>query len=168
LVPWTSLSTPNTPGLRPSELSSSPGIALIFQPKLPLSRSPTKPTRLSNGASAASSPGKSRVPTALPEGLVRGGTFCSPGLFDLSGSLPLRPLRKVSLFPRSPLALTLQIPHETCPDEPQGLPTEKLGISPFRAPARLAFRPTAPTTFLKNEPPAGYFFTSDPHPSRET
>jgi hypothetical protein len=42
-------------------------------------------------------------------------------------------------------------------------------LSPFlrRAPARLAFPPTAPATFSNDEPPADYFFLAEPLSSYE-
>jgi hypothetical protein len=64
------------------------------------------PSRLGRGASAVSSRSRSRTPFCFPEGLVRGGAACSPGLFDLSGSPVATPDSKFlsSKLPSRPFA----------------------------------------------------------------
>jgi hypothetical protein len=73
------LSAPNTPGLRPPELSSSRMIDPGFPQSLSALALPTKTSRPPPGAPTASSHPKSRVPLA-PGWLPRVGTSCSPGL----------------------------------------------------------------------------------------
>jgi hypothetical protein len=81
------LSAPNTLGLLPSELFSSPAVERAFQLLLSTLALIKKTSRLSLRASAASSGQSDRPLPLLPEGLVRVRGSCSPGTFDLSGSL---------------------------------------------------------------------------------
>jgi hypothetical protein len=63
------------------------------------------PLRPRTDAPTASSHEKSCAPLLQPNGLDRVGAYCSPGLYDLSGSQIPWPTSKASPFQRRPLAL---------------------------------------------------------------
>jgi hypothetical protein len=95
--PWESLSTPNAPGLPPSELFSFSVIIRLFRTGLPpLLRFPTKPEGLRAGTSAAYSHGKSRTPYRTLKFFIQVGARCSPGVSDLLGFPHLRPTPKTA------------------------------------------------------------------------
>jgi len=98
-----SLSTPNTLGLLPSELSSH----TVIEPSFPMTLSTpalgykTHP-RPRNRAPAASSHPMSRTPLRSPCRLSRGGAFlCSPGLSGLSDPPDSMPTEKLLPSPSS-------------------------------------------------------------------
>jgi hypothetical protein len=75
-----------------------------FGSNVPLLRFLTKPGSLVRRSSGLILP-KKLCSSMQPEGLVRVGALCSPGLSDLSGSPALRPISKVSIFQNAPRVL---------------------------------------------------------------
>jgi hypothetical protein len=65
-IPWRSLSTPNAPGLRSSELSSSQVVESPSRATLSALALPGKTSRPHPGASTACSHSKSRAPSCSP------------------------------------------------------------------------------------------------------
>jgi hypothetical protein len=143
--PWKSLSTPNTLGLSPSELSSSKVIEKRFPFSLPLLRLVSKPPRLKNLAPTASSHSESRIP-CCPRRFNSGQDPCSLGL-PASGALPPSKTDSKLLSPSLPSRLFL---------EPDLTIKSKRDLRVFSS-GRLGLLPPwgapAPLTFLTNRMP---------------
>jgi hypothetical protein len=122
LNPWEPLSTPDTLGVRPSELFSSSTIdEESFLSPLPPSLFRTKPTRLGTGAPAVSPRRRSRAPFCFPEGLVQGRAYMLSWAFRPPGlSRSTSPPGSVSLLV-TPLVLSSGQPHGDPKAEPQGV-----------------------------------------------
>jgi hypothetical protein len=75
-------------------------------------------------------PPRSRVPFCCPEVLRRGGTFCSLGLWGLSGSPSASARQKASPFPPSPPVLRSLRPRDLKDPEPQGFFSKAAWLSP--------------------------------------
>jgi hypothetical protein len=103
--PGKPLSAPNALGVHPPELSSSSVIERSSRISLSALALSYKTPKNLVAALQRLDPTEKAVPLIAPEGLVRVGTSCSPGSFNLSGALHLKSQRKVSLFPATPLAL---------------------------------------------------------------
>jgi hypothetical protein len=136
--PWKPLSAPNAPGLRPSELSSSPGIERMFPPSLPLLRFPNKPLGLLPALQRLHPPGKAVLLVAL-ECLVRVGGSALLGLRPRGLSLR-RTSEEASPF-SSPLS-SFESNHlsMTRPRNPRVLLSAARRFLPKKAPARRTFR----------------------------
>jgi len=140
LGPRGSLSTLNALGVPPSELSSSPAVESRFPKTLPRLHFRKKPLQLLSCASVASSHRKSRVPSALSEGLIRSGTPGSPGVSRLPGPPPILSRKRASPSFPSPRALRVQEPYDPQTPEPQGFPSRTgRPFPPKGAPSCLAF-----------------------------
>lgn len=110
-------------------------------------------------ASVASSHRKSRVPSALSEGLIRSGTSCSPRVSRLPGPPPVLSRRRASPSSPSPLALRIQKPYDPRTPEPQGFPSNTgRPFPPKGAPSCLAFPTDDPVPPLRKISRCGLFF----------
>jgi hypothetical protein len=109
--PGKPLSAPNTPGVRPSKRCSFSVIERPSRISLSALALPYKTLPDLVPTLQRFHPTEKAVSLIAPEGLVRVGTNCSPGLSDLSGSPNPKSQRKVSLFSAPPLALTNYKPH---------------------------------------------------------
>lgn len=144
--PWTSLSTSDARGLRPSELCSSSVIRGLFRiarsaPALSYKTSPALYRRFSGLL-----PQKKPCLFVLPGGLDQGEACCS---LELSVSRALSSSNRSKTCLSSPIPLPsfpVVIPYGTQRPGPQGLPILRRSVSHFRALARLTFRPTALAT----------------------
>jgi len=146
VYPWTSLSTPDALGLRPSELFSSPVIRSPFRvprsaPALSYKTNPASYRRFSGLL-----PQKKPCLFSLPGGLDQGEAACS---LELSVSRALSAFHRSNTFLSYPIPLSsfpILIPYGTERPGPQGRPIERSSVSHYRALARLTFSPTAPAT----------------------
>jgi hypothetical protein len=103
--PGKRFSASNALGVHPPELFSSPVIERSSRISLSALALSYKTPKNLVAALQRLPPTEKAVPLIAPEGLVRVGTSCSPGSFDLSGSPGLKSQRKVSLSSATPLAL---------------------------------------------------------------
>jgi len=112
LHPWKPLSAPHARGLRPSELSSFPGVEK--RSPFSLSAPALNMKTFSAFTSCFSVFGPPEKPCLFlpPEGLVRAETSCSLGLSDLSGSPCVQPMEKASLSLHSLFVLSPENSHE--------------------------------------------------------
>jgi hypothetical protein len=158
--PGKPLSVPNTLGLRPSKLFSSPMIDSPF--RINLSAPALSYKTLSDLVSALQrlTPTGKAVPLLLlPRGLVRVGAYCSLGLSDLLGLLlPLT--HEVSFSLTSAPSRTSKIrPSRTLPSGTPGMSDQRKAAFPPKGCQPIwPSPPTASATSLRNHLLTDYFF----------
>jgi len=158
LNPWEPLSAPDTPGLRPSELSSSTVIGKTFRPPLSALALSLKTFSALNRRSDGFIPPWKPYPCALPDGLDPAGALALLG-FTTSQALPpsTGPNQRLSDRVTFPVLAPL-VPHETGSPHPQGFPSQRPGIFPYGTPACLAFLPSCLRALFEPVTPRGLFF----------
>jgi len=106
-------------------------------------------------------PTRKAVPLFAPEGLIRAGTACSLELLSSPGFLFVRPMKRS--FPSFHSPLVSSFPKASRLPRTRNLRvfrTERIGVSPERAPACSAFGTDYLRHLFKRTSAADYFFVS--------